>query len=1093
MDRYKEKNIPELNEKKNLLGMLTDFSVNRHRIAYLIILAIITAGILGYLAIARESMPEVTLPYARVVVAYPGASPEDVESIVTDKIEKEISALEDLDQVESNSYAGFATISIQFEFGIDTALKKTEINNAINRIDFPAEVETPEVTFFSSSNAPVLGINLYGDYDRYKLSEIAVDLQDRLELINGVDEVEIMGDVDREIHIYVETLSLMNYGLTMAELQQSLTQSNFKMPAGDGDLDGTYFNVRVDESFNSVDEVKNHVVRNRNGELLLLKDIAEVVDSHEKVNQTSQIYIKNENAEQKTVSSIYLSVTRTNGADVIRVCEDVKTVLESEKGTLYPRNMNIFYWNDRSVDVESDLNDVIQNALSGLFVVVIVLFMFIGFRESIIVAFVIPLTLLTTITYMNYKGMSLNGLTILGLIVSLGLLVDNAIVVMENIDRLRAQGIDRITASKAATNQVAPAIFASTMTTIAAFVPLLSLPGDAGEFIKVLPQTIIVALAVSLLVSLTITPTLCSKYLPKVKVSKSKNKVTKWGAVLLVSAASYYAFSQNGTPSIMSITASVVFGLCMWIRQFRFENKTFEESKLIKWYEHTIRKVVTSRSKRISLLVVGLLLVVLSISAIPAGLLQVSFFPTDDANALIIDIEAPYGTTLKETYEITENVESLLYNIPEITNFGSVVGGQNPHIASVNIELVNKTERERHVVEITNVLRERFKGVAGATIYAAPLDNNPGEHGRPFQLKFKGSDIDMLKKVGNEVVEILEGTPGIINPAMNLQDGVPQLNADINKTKAIALGLNPQQIAMEIRGYVNGINAGIFIEDQNEYDIVIKSSNQWISSMDEMHQIYFTAADGTQVPIDAVVDLEVSKGMAMIRHSDYNRVALVGADIDTDANLNQIMGSFMSKFDQESLPEGVVMEIGGSEAEMNESFLGMLQSMILAMILVFIILAVQFNSIVQPFIILLTLPMALVGVISGLMLTGNTFGFYAFMGLVALVGIVVNDAIVLVDYTNYLKKNGYEQIDAIVKAGKTRFIPVFATSITTIGGILPLAVKNAYYGQLGYGVVFGLMVATVMTLVYIPIFYSLLVKNDVKSEKQILVPTLQEV
>ncbi len=301
--------------------------------------------------------------------------------------------------------------------------------------------------FYASSGEPVLGINLYGDYGRYQLSEIGNEIKDRLELIRGVDKVTVVGDVKREIHIYIDTVQLMNYGLSLSELQQALMASNFTLPAGDGNLDGTHYNIRIDEGFQSIEEIKNHVVKNQRGELLLLKDIAEIVDSHEKITYMSQINIKSD-IDRTSKASIYLSIVRTDGADVIGLVDEIKDVLISEKGILYPQNLNLFYWNDESIEVSSDLNSVVQNALSGLFVVVSVLFLFIGFRESIIVSFVIPLTLLTTIAYLNYQGMSLNVLTILGLIVSLGLLVDNAIVVMENIDRLRSKGVDKLTASK---------------------------------------------------------------------------------------------------------------------------------------------------------------------------------------------------------------------------------------------------------------------------------------------------------------------------------------------------------------------------------------------------------------------------------------------------------------------------------------------------------------------------------------------------------------------------------------------------------------------------------------------------------------------
>lgn len=1079
----REKIISELNMKQNFLGKITELFITRYRMTYLLILLVAVAGVSSYFTMPREQLPEIVLPFVIVSTSYSGASPEDVETLVTDEIESAISDMDSVEYIESTSNLGYSQVIVQFDSESDMDLKEILVTNELSKIILPEGANDPMIMGFATSEIPLMNISVTGDYNQYTLTKIAEDIQSEIEKVNGVGNVELSGGLEREIHIYVDPARLVNYGLSINSIRTSLMNANVNQPIGDDDLDGLYFNVRLDESFKSIKEIKELLIKTSTGDFIFLQDVAKIEDKHEKVKQLTQMYINTEGAPQSSFPSVYLTVEREGGSDVVGASERIKKILNESRGDLYPEDVSLFISNDQAEEVAEDLKDVIDNAVSGLIVVIIVLFLFIGFREALVVAFVIPLSLLVTLSLMSSADISLNALSILGLIVSMGLLVDNAIVVMENVDRLRHEGVDRLNAAKYGTNQVAFAIFAATLTTIAAFYPLSILPGTMGDFIRVIPQAIMFAIAASFVMSIVVTPTLCSKYLRKEKEGVKHSTKLRIAGIIGVMYLSYYAFSVDGKFGILSIIASLIFGVAIGVKLFKFADKKLEDSALVKWYEKTITAVVHSKSKRVLIITTGIIALGISVAMIPAGVLKLSFMPQEEPDEMIVRITAPQGTILDVSKEITLLAEKELYTVDAINNFNSVIGGSDPNTSRIEIELKDKSLRNNTGFELLEIVREKMESVPGAEIVVdAVAGGGPHGGGKPISVELTGNNIQDLNQAALMVKEILEEVPGVVSPELSITEGSKQLIIDVNKNKALMMGLNPVMIASEVRSYMNGVTATTLNIDKDDIDVIIKLRDKEITSTSELSQLYLSTNTGEKVPMVSLVELKETVGISKIIHEDLKRVIKVEADLENGFNLNEVVKDYESRAETMVLPESVEVSQGGDVEQMMDSFKDLFRSMILALILVYGILAIEFNSITQPFVIIMTVPMALIGVIWGLIITGNYFGFYAFMGLISLVGIAVNDAIVLVDYTNYLRTTGVELKEAIAKAGRTRFIPVFATSITTIGGILPLALKNAYYAQLGFAMIFGLMVATVLTLVYIPIFYSFIEGRRMRKE-----------
>lgn len=1053
--------------KRNFLGKIAYFFISQFEMALLIMLLIVTIGIFGFITLPKESLPEIILPTISIQGIYPGASPESVETLLVDKIETALTSVDNIEEITSDSRFGLAFITVNFIEETDIDFKKLEIDSILNNLSFPDGVTKVESSVFRTSEIPLMNISVSGETDIFTLTTIGEDIADRLEQVPAIESVTVYGGLEKEIHIIVNHIRMLEYGVTFNDVRQSLRGINVALPLGALDLNGVHYNLKVDERLSTLKKIENVLVKTVTGNDIFIRDFATVVESSEEITSFSQTY-----SEGRLVPSVFLEVVRKSGADVIGTSKRVKEIMTTESGRLYPSEMKISYANDLSESVGGDLENIEASALSGLIVVILVLFLFIGIKEAMVVSITIPLSLLATIGVLNFFDMTFNTFVVLGLIVALGLLVDNSIIVMENISRYRLMGKSMIDSADIGTNQVSLPILAATLTTLAAFFPLAILSGTLGDFVSTIPITIMITLVMSLIVSITITPTLSVRLLKPLTLIKEKKRA--WFktlfSVLLVGGLAFYAFNSNGERLILGLIALLIFTGLAFIKS-KSEHTFTEKSRWVKNYHKVIKAIIYGKWQKFLVLLTGLMVFLGSFSLFGLGLVQISFFPQSEPDSLSISVDAPGGVSLEETSEIVQKIESLLIQIPEIDLFNTTVGGDEIDKAVINIAF--KKEKERSGFDIRDEIEEGLKRIPGAEIFIETQSQGPPID-RPIVIKIVGSDLEDMTDLANTYKDLLTTIEGVYNVELSSKTGVPQLLIDIKERKALSYGLSVQAISDQIRGQVEGIVATTIEDNREEIDIRIKKSESAISDKKEIENLYVASPTGVQLPVSSLAELIEVPGVSNIRHEDRERVIFVEADLRESYNINAVIGQFNQGRQDIDIADDIYVQIGGDIEGIQDSFLELFQSMILAVFLVFIILTVQFRSIAQPFVILLTVPMAIIGVLWGLAITQNDFGFYAFMALVALVGIAVNDAIVLIDYANQLRVSGKGLKESIIEAGVTRINPVLATTMTTISGVLPLAFRDVYYAQFSFSLVFGLLITTILTLVFIPLLYVLL-------------------
>jgi HAE1 family hydrophobic/amphiphilic exporter-1 len=1056
----------KMDEKQNVFGKISDYFINKYRSVYLILLVVFIFGYSAYDGLAREEMPESSMPFGMISVQYDGVAPEDMESLVTDVIEEAVSDIDGLDEITSTTSLGSSRVMVSFDEDTDMDDAEADLNSAVDDIqnDLPEDASDPLVMTANTVDRPIMEFSISGDYDLSELKTYAEELYSKIENVDGVSEVTLTGGLDREINVYIDEEKLDMYGLTLASVASDIDSYNSDYPTPSADLDTLEYSITFNTGIEDLEDIEGIIVGSVDGFPLYLGDIGSVVDEYADVDSVSRRYDAELQDEEIMVPVISISIQRESGANIIQISDDVKEILSDGQGTIYPEDVNIVITNEDSVKVEAALSDVMSNALSGLLLVIVVLFIFIGFKESIIVAFVIPVSLLMSFICMSLMGVTLNTMSMVALILALGMLVDNAIVIMENIDRTRDQGTDIITSSKVATNQVAPAVFAATLTTISAFVPLAFMSGGIGEFMKSIPYVVIFAITSSFLVSIVITPTLCSRLLSKYKEEKKMNIIAKTISVLLVMGLSMYAFYG----SAVMYMAMIIFGLAMFYKMFIYKKGT-GSGKLISLYGKFIEKLISRIPGMIALVLACILIFAFSISRILTGALQIELMPTEDSTSLEISAEMPVGYLIEDTLEIAGQIEDRLYKYPEILN---VVSKINSDEASVSVEIVDEDYRDMTSSQLMDVIRSDVSDIVGANITVGQQTRGYQGSDHSIMLELLSDDSSTLKEVSADLMEILSTVEGTTEVSSSLTDGPPELRIDIDEEKANMYGISVASIANTISQKISGLNASQIVLDGEEVEIYVNYADEGITSISDFNNISFESSDGTTIYFSQLAQVTDTEGVDSISHQDLERIETVYCELLDGYNSTEVTAAFEAKVDNYNLPSSVTTQFSGDRMDIQESFTSLAYSMILAIIMVFIILCIQFNSLLQPFIILFAVPLATIGAIWGLIITGNNFGVYAFFGIVSLVGIAINDAIVLIDYINYLRFEGGKDIKkAIVEGGMTRFIPVFSTTITTIGGILPLAMRDSSYAQLGYSLIFGLLVSTVLTLIVIPVLY----------------------
>jgi CzcA family heavy metal efflux pump len=1012
-------------------------SLKRQATVLALLFLIVIAGSYAYLVLPRESFPDITIPYVFVTTNYEGVAPEDMEKLVTIPIERKLKGISGVEEIRSTSAEGISTVAVKFipSVDIDDALQKVRDRVDQAKNDLPKDLkDDPVIKEVNFSDLPVIRVVLSGDFSLRRLQRFAEDLKDRLESIQGVLDVPISGGLEREIHVEFDMDRVGAYNVPFSSLISAVSRSNVNMPGGSMDIGQGKYLVRVPEDFKHPSEIFSIVAFVRDGKPVYLRDLAAIKDSHKDPLTRTRINGK---------TSVTLSVQKRSGENIVRVTDEVKRVVE-EIRPLFPPSLAIDFTADMSNDVRLMVSDLENNILSGLLLVLAVILVFIGGRSAVFIALAIPYSMFITFILLLGFDITMNMVVLFSLILALGMLVDNGIVIVENIYRHMQEGEGRFEAALSATDEVAWPVITSTLTTLGAFFPMLFWPGIMGEFMKYLPLTLIMALSASLFVALVINPVLSARY-QSIKSTKVDN---------------------NRKPLVKRIYLSTL----SWSLRHRI-------------------LVVSS----------GLLLLVCSIAAYGLFGKGVEFFPETEPKRAYVNIKAAEGTNLDASDALVAKVEEAARRYEDIryiiANVGAVggdpfsQGGTGTHINRVVIDFKDFHERKRPSSQIVNELRkELLASIRGAEVQVEKEKEGPPT-GPPINLEISGKDIMLLGDLAQQARKIMEKVPGVVDIKDNFVRGKPEIIVRVDKEKASLLNLDTLTIATTVKSAINGVKVGVFREGKDEYDIIARLPEKDRRSVESIRRLTVSGPLGEPIPLTSVAEVSLSSGLGAIMRLDQKRVVTVSANV-SGRLANDAIKEITALLSQMQWPRGYSFRFTGEQQEQAKAQAFLSKAFVAAIFIIGLILITQFNSFLAPFIILTSVLMSLIGVFLGLLVTNTAFGIIMTgIGVISLAGVVVNNAIVLIDYWNQLKASGLSSREALMKAGEVRFRPVMLTAITTILGLVPMATgvsfdfrklaleigseSSQWWGPMAVAVIFGLAVATLLTLIVVPVLCSI--------------------
>ena len=1088
---------------------LTSLAVDHSTSVIVLFLFVTITGLLSYRAIPKESFPEAEIPNIAINTIYPGVSPSDVESLVTRKIEEELSSISDISELTSTSVEGYSSVVTEFESDVnmDEALQKVREKVDLARPELPPDAEDPSIMEFSMADVPVMQVNLAGGYGLVRLKELGEELQDRIESIPAVLRVALRGGLEREVQVDVDLAKLKYYNVSFNDVLDAIRLENVNVPGGSIDVNGVKYLVRVDGEFQDPTLIRDLVVKTVGGRPVYVRDVADVEFGF---------------AERETYARlgdkpvVTLDVVKRSGENIIATAEAVRTEVEAMR-PLFPPSTEVSITSDQSEDIEEMVMSLQNNIISGLVLIVGVLLFVLGLRTSVFVAVSIPTSMFLSFVVLGLMGVSMNMVVLFSLILALGMLVDNAIVVVENIYRFVEEGWDRKTASKKATGEVAGPVVAATATTLAAFAPLLFWPGMAGEFMKYLPMTLIVTLSSSLFVALVIVPTLCSIFIrPEHAPRRPMRRRARLG--LLIVAGLFLLFVALANPATAILFA--VFGGGLWLIHAKVLDrmgKAFMAGgmpRLVAWYE---RRLKWSLAHRFVILLFSALAFGGSIMAYILLAPPVEYFPEDiPPSTMFVAIEAPVGTSARVTNGYASRLKAELTEIAGaedvesvVTTVGSTGGGNfmegggpsGPEAGRITMSLVEYREQEFDPFATLQQMQETVgTDLAGAEVRVDKVTEGP-PGGPPVNIEIVGEDPERLRGLADRAIGVIEASPvygRLVGLESDMNDARPELRVEVDREKAGLYGLSTDEVGFAVRGAINGIEAAKYRTGNDEYDIMVRLRQEDRDDLAALGNLT-VFSDGQQVPLLSVADWAVDQGYGSIRRKDMDRVATISAEVASGFNSNAVRAQVETELAgfSDDLPPGYTMRFTGEQEDQQEAMSFLLTAFMAALMLIALILVSQFNSVVKPLIILSSVIMSTVGVLVGLLVFRMPFVIIMTgVGVISLAGIVVNNAIVLIDYIDLLRKrDGMGRREALVQGGKTRLRPVLLTACTTALGLIPLAIglnfdffglfsslspefywggeQAAWWGPMAVAVIVGIVFATFLTLVLVPVLYSL--------------------
>ncbi len=1016
--------------------LLTDVAIKNRTTVAVLGLIIVLMGGYSYVSLPREAFPDIPIPHILISTPYEGVSPEDMETSVTMEIEKELNGVRGVKEIRSSSAEGLSMIDVEFTPDVpsDVALQRVRDRVDIAEAELPLDAEEPVIKEINFAEFPIMLVSISGDVSPVQLKAIADTLQDALEAVPGVLKVDVLGALEPEIRLEFDPDRLASYNLTIPEILALIPSENVNISAGGLETAGTKFNVRIPAELVTAEDVDHLLLTVRGGKPIYLSDVADVRATFKDRMSYSRL---------NGAANVTLSIQKRIGANVVHVSDYVKAVVNKAQEQV-PGAVKFDVTFDMSKYIRNMVADLENNMASGLVLVVGTLILFLGWRTSTIVSLIIPLSMLASFFLLQTLGYTLNMVVLFSLMLGLGMLVDSAIVIVENIYRHMELGCGRIEAAIVGTREVAWPVIASTLTNIAAFIPLAFWPGIMGDFMKYLPITVMIVLGSSLFVALVFNPTFCSAFAGGVAPRKAREH---W-----------------------------------FIRGYRYVQSL--------GLGHPV----------ITLFLAVCLLIGLGILYAKVGK-GTEFFPQGDPERAFVSVRAPQGTNIRETDRIIRLIESRIEPYRPwikhiVTNVGSASAGIDimasaggPHLANISLIFYDFAERKRPSMEIIAAVRKDIADVAGAEIKVEKEQEGPPT-GAPVTVRIIGEDFRMLEQLSERARRMIADVPNLVNLQGDLEATRPELAFTVDRRVAMLLGVNTAIVGNFLKMAVFGTKVGTYRQFNDEYDITVRLPLPDRVNIDDLYHLQVPNASGNAVPLGSLGRLEYQGGLGVINRIDQKRVVTLTADAEGRLS-SAVLADVQSKLSKFELPSGYEIRYAGEKEQEDEAraFLG--KAFVIVLLLVTLVLVAEFNSLMVTLIIMTTVILSLIGALLGLVVCSLPFGIIMTgIGVISLAGVVVNNGIVLLDYTRQLQQRGMNLVDATVEAGVTRLRPVLLSAATNFVGLIPMALGVSYdfhtfawatksestqwWRNMAVVVIFGLGFATILTLVVVPSLYVML-------------------
>ncbi len=1000
------------------------FSIKNYQLTLTAFVMLLIAGLFSFMGMPRQEDPVLDIPNTLVIAVYPGANPRDIESQVVDPIEEAIKELDDLKELRTVVRDGTAVTEVEFEFGVDPDDKYDEIQRQLNQLKdvLPSDLYSLEARQINTNTVNIFQIALVSETAEYRqLLDEAERIKDQIEGIGGVRKVELEAYPEEEVRLALDPVKMTQANLSIDDIERSIAGTNANIPGGAVKVSNKLFALKTSGAYEDLEQIRQTVVGVYQGKLVYLKDVADVHFTYEDDRWLARYNGK---------PAMYINVTQKKGVNIFDVSEPVKAALAEHR---LPDDMQMAYVFDQSTGVRERVNGFIGNLGQGILLVGVVIFLLLGVRSASLVMLAIPLSIMIGLLAVDGMGYALQQMSIAGLIVALGLLVDNSIAITENIERLLGKGLSPTQAAADGTQQLVTPIGSATLTTVLAFVPIVLMPDVTGAFIAALPVTVIATLIASYLVAVTLTPFLASRFLKP----RQENQQDSW-----------------------------------LFRRLR----TFIQGP----YTRTLQWVNSHKWATLGL--AGLAFAG-AMALFP--LVGVSFFPKAEKPQMRITVSLPKGSNLDATDRAVSYVESVLNEYDEVDYYAANIGHGNPRIY-YNIAPTNysntfgelfvtlKSYEVDAFYALLDDLRDRLGTYTAARIDVREFVQGPPSKA-PVEIQVRGDDLEQLQAIARRVERIVRETPGAVNISNPLRENSTDLHFQINRDKAMLFGVPLFTVDKTIRSFVNGNTVGVFRDsDGEDYNIVLRYKAGEDFTLDDFDRLSIPTMTGNFLPLRQVANIQFEEAPSQIEHYDNKRVTTILADLENGFTLDEVVGKIDAQLVNEEWPQGYSYTYLGDLANRANSFGGMGIASLLAILLIVGVLIIQFRSFTQPLIILTALPLAMIGSILALFITGIAFSFTAFIGLTSLIGIAINNSIVLVDYANAVRAEGATIQEAAIQAGQVRFIPIVATTLTTILGLLPLTLNGgSLWAPMGWTIIGGLLTSTTLVLLIVPLLYQL--------------------